>query len=294
MMGINRVEDAPFAQIANSALRDQRLSFRARGILAMVLSNVGEWQATREWIARQSEHEGRQAIQTALNELTTLGYRRVHKERGPDGGWVTVTSWYHTPPAELVQESADEPEELVQESTDTSDDGERTCPVPGPSSFPTVGFLDVQKPVRLIEHHSKNTIENTIEEQVDDEPPTPPTTAALAIPEPPGPTEDIERIVAAFSESLTDLGVKHTTTDKWRNTIRLMLTRDKRTPDEILGAIRWAHSDNFWCSVIHSPTSLRAKFDQMKLQAQRRNGNNRPDPVQQGLALAAHYRAQGA
>ena len=144
-MGINRVESAPFAQIANAALRDTRLSFRARGILAMVLSNVGEWQATREWIARQSEHEGRQAIQTALNELTALGYRRVHKEQGKGGAWVTVTSWYHLPNGQHAQESTDNARELAQE-TDRR--------LARPSGEPTVG-----QPGRLIEDDLQNTIE---------------------------------------------------------------------------------------------------------------------------------------
>jgi len=142
-MGINRVEGAPFAQISNEALRDRRLSFRARGILAMVLSNVGEWHATREWIARQSDHEGRQAIQTALNELTAYGYRRVHKERGPGGTWVTVTSWYHHANGELVQESTETRRELVQKPD---------RPETRPSGDPSVG-----EPVRPIEDHSKNT-----------------------------------------------------------------------------------------------------------------------------------------
>ena len=143
-MGINRVEGAPFAQISNEALRDSRLSFRARGILAMVLSHSGEWHATREWIARQSGHEGRQAIQTALNELTAYGYRRVHKERGQGGAWVTVTSWFHHPNGELVQESTETAGELVQEPD---------RPETRPSGDPTVG-----QPVRHIEDHSKNTI----------------------------------------------------------------------------------------------------------------------------------------
>jgi hypothetical protein len=100
--GIQRVPQVPFAQIANAALRDARLSFRARGILAMVLSHTGEWQASRDWIVDQSDREGREAVQTALNELTDLGYRRVVKERQEDGTIRTYVEWSH--------ESTDRPE----------------------------------------------------------------------------------------------------------------------------------------------------------------------------------------
>lgn len=96
-MSIQRVPEVPFAQIANTALRDARLSFKARGVLAMVLSNVGEWQATAKWIEMQSEKDGPHAIQTALNELTELGYRRVTTERLPDGTLRTITTWFHEP-----------------------------------------------------------------------------------------------------------------------------------------------------------------------------------------------------
>lgn len=87
----------PFAQIANVALRDKRLSFKARGILAMVLSNVGEWEATASWINEQSEQDGPTAIQSGLNELTRLGYRVVTHERDVDGRVRTLTEWFHNP-----------------------------------------------------------------------------------------------------------------------------------------------------------------------------------------------------
>jgi hypothetical protein len=96
-MSINRVPAVPFAQIANAALRDRRLSYKARGILAMVLSNVGEWQATAEWIEEQSVPDGRHAIQTALNELSEYGYREVRRERLDDGRIGTVVDWFHEP-----------------------------------------------------------------------------------------------------------------------------------------------------------------------------------------------------
>ena len=96
-MTINRVPNVPFAQIANSALRDTTLSFRARGILALVLSNAGEWKASREWLESQSSHEGRDAIQNALKELTDSGYRIVHSEQNERGQWSSWVEWTHQP-----------------------------------------------------------------------------------------------------------------------------------------------------------------------------------------------------
>ena len=95
-MSIQRVPEIPFAQIANSALRDTRLSFKARGILAMVLSHSGEWEASRDWLERQSTKDGRAAIQSALNELTEYGYRAVHKEYH-EGQIRTVVQWFQQP-----------------------------------------------------------------------------------------------------------------------------------------------------------------------------------------------------
>ncbi len=96
-MTINRVPKVPYARIANSALRDTSLSFRARGILALVLSNAGEWKASRDWLESQSEKEGRDAIQNALKELTDSGYRIVHSEQNKHGQWSRWVEWTHSP-----------------------------------------------------------------------------------------------------------------------------------------------------------------------------------------------------
>lgn len=98
-MTIQRVPNVPYAQIANSALRDSTLSFRARGILALVLSNAGEWNASRGWIEAQSPKEGREAVQRALNELTDSGYRIVHREQDALGKWSSWVEWTHSPNA---------------------------------------------------------------------------------------------------------------------------------------------------------------------------------------------------
>jgi hypothetical protein len=90
------------------ALRDTRLSFKARGMLAMVLSHATVcgpfgWgtldfsgqvqQASRDWIIKQSEKDGKDAVQSALNELTDLGYREVTTERDSSGRVRTVAKW---------------------------------------------------------------------------------------------------------------------------------------------------------------------------------------------------------
>jgi hypothetical protein len=96
-VSINKVQGTGFAQIANSAIRDKRLSFKARGVLAMVLSHSGEWDAPRDWLEQQSDKDGKEAIQSALNELTELGYRKVFKRQKPDGTWFTEVHWFQTP-----------------------------------------------------------------------------------------------------------------------------------------------------------------------------------------------------
>ena len=99
-MSIQRIEGSGFAQVANEALRDNRLSYRARGILAMVLSYQDGWEAPRDWLTKMSMREGKAAVQTALNELNEAGYRKVVKVQGPDGQWRTETHWFQSPAAQ--------------------------------------------------------------------------------------------------------------------------------------------------------------------------------------------------
>jgi len=132
-MSIQRVPEVPFAQIANTALRDRRLSFRARGILAMVLSNVGEWEAGRDWIVNQSDKDGKAAVQAALNELTELGYRVVVKR---SDGYKRVTSlvdWRHIPD---------------EDSTDRFSADDYSA-----DDISTVDYFDRQESGRYKEHH---------------------------------------------------------------------------------------------------------------------------------------------
>lgn len=85
-MGIKRIGhdlEGHFTTVPNSWLRDSTLSFRARGLLAMLLSHRAGWNVTIESLAAQNL-EGKDAILRAVRELEGAGYLRRDKSR--DGG----------------------------------------------------------------------------------------------------------------------------------------------------------------------------------------------------------------
>ena len=87
---------AHFTIISNDVLRDDRLSFRARGILASILSRPDNWRTDSESLSRESK-EGRTAILTALKELESVGYLRRNKFQNEKGHWVTESLVFDKP-----------------------------------------------------------------------------------------------------------------------------------------------------------------------------------------------------
>lgn len=63
-----------FTMIANKAIRDQRLSFRARGLHHLLLSYPNGWKVQVEHLTGESDKDGKDAVASALKELENLGY----------------------------------------------------------------------------------------------------------------------------------------------------------------------------------------------------------------------------
>jgi hypothetical protein len=85
-----------YFQVHNATARDRRLSFRARGVLAYILSLPPNAKTTVEAIAREGT-EGREAVRKAMAELEAQGYVKRVKERDGRGQVRTDTHVFGTP-----------------------------------------------------------------------------------------------------------------------------------------------------------------------------------------------------
>jgi hypothetical protein len=92
-----------FAIIPNETLRDERLSFAARGHLVYLLSLPGDWktsaddEAERARGLRSKRGEGREAMRRVYRELKDAGYMHLVRSADASGRWSTETHVFDRP-----------------------------------------------------------------------------------------------------------------------------------------------------------------------------------------------------
>ena len=91
--------DDHFTQIPNDWLRDTRLTFKSRGVLALIMSHRQGWSLSIASIAH-SNQEGKDAIRSAVKELEDFGYLR--RSQSNEAGRFGESVW-------TTQDPADEP-----------------------------------------------------------------------------------------------------------------------------------------------------------------------------------------
>jgi hypothetical protein len=84
-----------FTVLSNQAVRDSRLSLKARGLHHLLLSYPDNWEINIAHLSSSqiSEKDGRSSIASALNELEACGYlvrERTRDDRGRLNGWKQV------------------------------------------------------------------------------------------------------------------------------------------------------------------------------------------------------------
>lgn len=95
-----------FTQIPNAALRDYRLSWRARGLLAELLSYPPGYEISVDELVKRARRaagatEGRDAMRTAVRELKQVGYIVSTRRQDARGRWITETEVTDDPAYEL-------------------------------------------------------------------------------------------------------------------------------------------------------------------------------------------------
>lgn len=110
--GLRKRRSHYFVQVPSATIRDARLSYRARGVLAFLLDMPDGWDVRSEVLAAQST-EGRDAIRSALRELRTYGYYRLERRRTRAGRTVMGTAVSEEPVESWASEYAEFGERAV-------------------------------------------------------------------------------------------------------------------------------------------------------------------------------------
>ena len=71
--------------ISQAVPNDERLSYRALGVLLWLLSKPDDWTVDSDTMHRGKGREGRDSVRTALRELETLGYLERSKHQDAKG-----------------------------------------------------------------------------------------------------------------------------------------------------------------------------------------------------------------
>lgn len=95
--------ESHFTTLCNNMLNDKRLSFKARGLLAYMLTKPNDWKFYREELKSNSDPDGKTSIRSAINELISARYLTCHQRKTGDGKWgeseweVRETPWLEKP-----------------------------------------------------------------------------------------------------------------------------------------------------------------------------------------------------
>lgn len=96
MTAIRVAKRKRWTTIDRGAVNDDRLSFRARGVLVWLLDKPDDWNTDSLAIARAGR-EGRDAVRAALAELRECGYLAQARRQIEGGRWITETLVFEAP-----------------------------------------------------------------------------------------------------------------------------------------------------------------------------------------------------
>lgn len=117
------MKESNYTRVSNHYLRDNSLSFKAKGLLTLMLSLPEDWDYTIAGLA-QFTADGRVSIANTIRELEECGYIRRTQTRGENGAFAQNEYWiYEVPQTENT--SCAENVETVDCDSETSESAVR-------------------------------------------------------------------------------------------------------------------------------------------------------------------------
>lgn len=317
-----------FTIISNGALRDERLTWKARGLLAYLLSMDTGWITSVRRLAEVGP-DGTTAVESALKELETFGYLERHQSRahGDKAGTFSGTEYHVCDESTVTRKPGhgdgmpDSPVTRLSrngspgtgESSTKKTSSKKNSPKED-STSPRAADADGTTPTldldpgcitcgqsRMDGHHHRQSPDITLD-----------ASTPARDRKPSRSKRDAWKIVAESRPDITDLlghlaeSVEACTSTRPRDSkrafdaMRLLVDTDGRTPEQVRAAIDWARGNQFWSGVILGAESLRKNYVKMQAQAAReqRTPQQTATPptssprVAQGLDLVRKYAAQ--
>ncbi|MER5951199.1 hypothetical protein ABT127_34695 [Streptomyces sp. NPDC001904] len=194
------VVGAHYTTVFNQAVRDRRLSRRARGLLVELLSHQDGYGMSLAKLVRNGP-EGRDALATALGELEDRGYLHRARERDARGRLKDIHYYLTDMPAgvEIVapapwteqpaSDSATPHSRRSRRSEPKSDNPEQAPRVESRRSEPRSGFPVQAEPVQEEPPPKKNNFKKTTEENTNSFPPS-------------AREDDVDMVARRFGESV--------------------------------------------------------------------------------------------
>ena len=232
-----------FTIIGNTGLKDKRLSLKAKGLLAYMLSLPDDWKFYETELIEHSTDK-RDSVRSGLKELEKLGYLvrlQTRAERGKFG----QKDW----------QVFDEP---------------NLTPISPQTDFPSTDNPTSAKPI------SDNPTLQSTNELITNKQNTNNKNDSPKSKKTYGPDDLNFKAASYLAMKIKDNNPssKEPNLQKWANTIRLMHERDNRSYQQIKTMIDWCQQHDFWSGVILSPDKLRMKYDQMFVQSNKRQNRN--------------------
>ena len=93
ILRISKDKENPYVMINKNVMQDERLSWKARGLMGYLLSLPDDWVLYTEELEKHSEKDGRESLASGIKELIKYGYiarEQAREKKGSFGLWTYV------------------------------------------------------------------------------------------------------------------------------------------------------------------------------------------------------------